>query len=147
MGSVPEGGCLADLFGRRAPPGTAPELLFGGVPSAASDLYSVGVLFWQMLTGTLPYGATSSNELVRRLLGAASEHTLPGQIVRIMEQLGAGTRPDGSGLQHGELPETADASLLPDSSVENSAEAELCLDRLGDAGAGEADSRTYVAGT
>ncbi|MCU0315323.1 MAG: PASTA domain-containing protein [Fimbriimonadaceae bacterium] len=36
-------------------PYLAPEVTSGSMPSAASDIYSVGVLLWQLLTGRLPY--------------------------------------------------------------------------------------------
>ena len=36
---------------------TAPEYFLGDSGSARSDLYSLGVITYQMLTGTLPYGA------------------------------------------------------------------------------------------
>lgn len=36
---------------------TAPEYFLGDVGSARSDLFSLGVLTYQMLTGSLPYGA------------------------------------------------------------------------------------------
>ena len=35
----------------------APEYLFGGVPTAQSDIYSLGVMVYEMLTSQLPYGA------------------------------------------------------------------------------------------
>src|SRR5204863_9953400 len=34
-----------------------------GVPSAASDVYAMGVIAWEMLTGTLPFTASSLVEL------------------------------------------------------------------------------------
>lgn len=38
----------------------APEIAEGGEPSVASDLYSVGVIFYEMLTGSVPFdGATA----------------------------------------------------------------------------------------
>ncbi len=36
-------------------PYLAPEISSGGMPSAASDVYSVGVLLYQLLTGRFPY--------------------------------------------------------------------------------------------
>jgi eukaryotic-like serine/threonine-protein kinase len=52
-------------------PGTphymAPELLAGNVPSAASDLYALGVLLFELLTGQRPHAATSLGELLRQV--------------------------------------------------------------------------------
>ncbi|MGV7032067.1 bifunctional protein-serine/threonine kinase/phosphatase [Methylobacterium symbioticum] len=45
---------------------TAPECLAGDPASPASDIFSVGVIAYQMLTGRLPYGAEAA-----RSLGAA----------------------------------------------------------------------------
>src|SRR5690606_24273713 len=38
----------------------APEILCGGQASAQSDLYSPGVIAYQMLTGDLPYGPAAA---------------------------------------------------------------------------------------
>lgn len=52
-------------------PGTpfymAPELLAGNVPSAASDLYALGVLLFELLTGQRPHMAATMGELLRRV--------------------------------------------------------------------------------
>lgn len=52
-------------------PGTpfymAPELLAGNVPGAASDLYSLGVLLFELLTGRRPHVASTMGELLRRV--------------------------------------------------------------------------------
>jgi eukaryotic-like serine/threonine-protein kinase len=52
-------------------PGTplymAPELLAGGVPGAASDLYALGVLLFELLTGQRPHSASSLGELLRQV--------------------------------------------------------------------------------
>src|SRR5205807_704389 len=45
----------------------APELLAGGPPSVASDLYTVGVILVELLTGLSPWGplATRETQLVQ----------------------------------------------------------------------------------
>jgi eukaryotic-like serine/threonine-protein kinase len=52
-------------------PGTpvymAPELLAGNVPGAASDLYALGVLLFELLTGQRPHAAQSLGELLRQV--------------------------------------------------------------------------------
>ena len=44
----------------------APELLAGGAASAASDLYALGVLTFQLISARLPFEADSLGELLRR---------------------------------------------------------------------------------
>lgn len=45
----------SDILG--TPQYTAPELFFGKRATSQSDLYALGILTYQMLSGTLPYGA------------------------------------------------------------------------------------------
>jgi serine/threonine-protein kinase len=43
----------------------SPEQAAGKAPSPASDVYSLGVIFFEMLTGQLPFSANSSQELAQ----------------------------------------------------------------------------------
>jgi serine/threonine-protein kinase len=45
----------------------APELLSGRAPDARSDLYALGALLFQLLSGRLPFEATTLGELLRRV--------------------------------------------------------------------------------
>ena len=52
----------------------APELLTGGTVDARSDIYTIGVLAYEMATGGLPFdGATMPHLLGRMLIGAAAD--------------------------------------------------------------------------
>lgn len=52
-------------------PYLAPEVLTGRAPDAATDLFTLGVVAYQLVTGTLPYRAPSLPELVGQMLTVA----------------------------------------------------------------------------
>ena len=51
-------------------PYVAPEILMGGSPNARADVFTVGVLTYQMVTGKLPFKAPSLPELIGQMLQA-----------------------------------------------------------------------------
>lgn len=44
----------------------APELIIGGLPSVASDIYAAGVVLYEVLTGTTPFVGGTCEEILRR---------------------------------------------------------------------------------
>jgi serine/threonine-protein kinase len=60
-----------------APAHLAPEILAGGRPTIASDLYAVGVILYQLLTGRPPFDGDSLLEtMTRQLRGTVTPPTL-----------------------------------------------------------------------
>jgi serine/threonine-protein kinase len=86
----------------------APEQLAGGLVDGRTDLYALGVLLYQLLSGRLPYEAASMGHLLRQVTRgervelAARRPDLPEpllDLVRRLLQLDAGARPaDGTAV-------------------------------------------------
>ncbi len=51
-------------------PYVAAEILMGGAPNARADVFTIGVLAYQMVTGKLPFQAASLPELMGQMLQA-----------------------------------------------------------------------------
>ncbi|HEX6164547.1 MAG TPA: serine/threonine-protein kinase [Vicinamibacterales bacterium] len=49
-------------------PYMAPEILMGGAPNPRADIFTIGVLAYQMVTGTVPFKAESLPELIGQML-------------------------------------------------------------------------------
>ncbi len=53
---------------------TAPEILMGGAPLVQSDIYSMGILFYEILVGNVPFdGATPEEVAVKQIKGHIEE--------------------------------------------------------------------------
>ena len=51
----------------------APEVLMGGAPNARADVFTIGVLAYQMVTGVVPFKAASLPELMGQMLQSKPE--------------------------------------------------------------------------
>lgn len=72
-------------------PYVAPEVLMGGAPNARADVFTIGVLAYQMVTGKLPFKAASLPELM-------------GQMLQI--------KPPVPSALNAEIPEAASAAII-----------------------------------
>lgn len=67
----------------------SPEQASGSAPSPASDVYSIGVILFEMLTGQLPFNAASSTDLARlhREAPPPSPRSINPSIPPVLEQI------------------------------------------------------------
>jgi serine/threonine protein kinase/tetratricopeptide (TPR) repeat protein len=66
----------------------APELFLSRAPSVASDLYSVGVIAYELLSGRFPYGEIRDRwRLISRVLGVDYDRTLSGPVADFVKHL------------------------------------------------------------
>ncbi|MBA2304178.1 MAG: protein kinase [Acidobacteria bacterium] len=71
-------------------PYMAPEVLRGETPDARTDLWSVGVLLYELLTGRLPYRGATALELASAIIEAripTLPSTVPAPLARIVLRL------------------------------------------------------------
>ena len=82
-------GLAADIGGREARAGTpaymSPEQFAGGELSPKSDLYSLGLVLYEIFTGKRPFDASSSEEMAR--LREKSAPTAPSHFVKELDPL------------------------------------------------------------
>lgn len=72
----------------------APEVINGGVPTPATDLYGVGVILYELLTGTTPFAGGDTIDILKGHLGAAvvkpsvrcPDRHIPSALERVVER-------------------------------------------------------------
>lgn len=64
----------------------APELLLGAPPSVASDLYAVGVLLWESLTGQYPFARESAAGFLADVLGPEDSPRFPERLLPLLQR-------------------------------------------------------------
>ncbi len=47
---------------------TAPELFNSNPPSMTSDIYSLGIIFWELATGSIPYEGWNDEDIIRNIM-------------------------------------------------------------------------------
>jgi serine/threonine protein kinase/tetratricopeptide (TPR) repeat protein len=63
----------------------APEVILGRAPSIASDLFCVGVIAYQVLSGRFPYEEDKNvRTLISRMLGADADQTLDAPVAHLL---------------------------------------------------------------
>ncbi len=71
----------------------APEVIRGGSATPASDLYSMGAMLFEMLTGRMPFQGSSALEVASRQLGELPplgllrQHRVPRWLIRVTARL------------------------------------------------------------
>ncbi|MBI2842334.1 MAG: protein kinase [Armatimonadetes bacterium] len=67
----------------------APELIHGEAPAPESDVYSLGVVLYEMLTGSVPYDGSTSTAVVARLLQnpVPSPHDANSGVPQILNEI------------------------------------------------------------
>lgn len=62
----------------------APELLMGGRPSEASDLYALGVVAYELFASAFPMSRDSITQFIAGVLGTRSDLTLPAGVAALV---------------------------------------------------------------
>jgi serine/threonine protein kinase len=60
---------------------TAPEVLLGGANTTASDIYSFGVMLWELLTGQIPFENLSAIEIIKLVGKNGKKLEIPTQSI------------------------------------------------------------------
>jgi serine/threonine protein kinase len=80
----------------------APELVQGGPPTVASDLYAAGVVLYELLTGTTPFAGGTAGEIVARQVDDAvvpPSLRCPEQAIRAPSELSVGDSPQPQAMR------------------------------------------------
>ncbi len=97
-GLVEEGGRTDDALPQGAIQYTAPECFLGYAPSPGSDIFALGILAYQMLTGRLPYGGEAARARTagrqKRLRYVSARHARPLLPAWVDGSLRRATHPD-----------------------------------------------------
>ena len=97
-GLVQDGGRTDDALPQGAVQYTAPECFLGHPPSPGSDIFALGILAYQMLTGRLPYGGEAARARTagrqKRLRYVSARHARPLLPAWVDGALRRATHPD-----------------------------------------------------